>query len=139
MNDIGHTNETRGAAFLQRRRRKAVRLLNKGYSNRQIADRLGVSIRSVQIWASKLKQDGRKALQLHGSWSKSRIGRAQCRLLKHLLMAGPQAAGIAASSWTSARVAELLAKRFGLEYTRSGTWHLLRRTGLERHLKAYRR
>ena len=43
--------------------------------------------------------------------------------------AGPLAAGWTDQRWTLARVRDLVARRFGVQYTVPGIWYLLRRRG----------
>ena len=49
--------------------------------------------------------------------------------LKKRLLRGPRRHGYPTEWWTLWRVAELIARRFGVTYDPSGVWHLLRRMG----------
>ena len=50
-------------------------------------------------------------------------------MLDAALDAGPLTAGWADQRWTLARIRDLVAKKFGVQYTIPGIWYLLRRRG----------
>ena len=46
-----------------------------------------------------------------------------------MLKAGPAAAGFESGGWTLARIAAVVADRFGVSYHRYGLWYLLHQRG----------
>ena len=57
---------------LEQRRMEAARLLHKGYSQSEVARRVGVHRQSISQWARQLQQGGRRALKKAGR-SKVRV------------------------------------------------------------------
>lgn len=113
--------------LLQRRRSRAVKLLAMGLTTAEVADRLRVSVRSVQLWAQKFRRGGRRALRLRSTDTLSMVNGDQRRTLLRLLRQPPAAAGLAADRWTYALVGQLIERRWSVIYSRSGVWRLLRR------------
>src|SRR6266496_2145561 len=75
-------------------------------------------------------------LSLHDALPVSRGQATQCRLdeqqlaaLDAVLDAGPLAAGWTGQRWTLARVRDLVAAKFKVQYTVPGIWYLPRRRG----------
>ena len=124
MRPIGTT------AQLAVRRARVLSLLQQGYSTIQVATVVRVTPRSVQRWR-------REALQLRTKHKlKSRPPYRPCRLtlrqlkqLEQTLLKGASAYGYAEDYWTLARVVRLIAQRFGVRYSASAVWYLLRRMG----------
>ena len=58
-----------------------------------------------------------------------RLDEQQLAALDVVLDAGPLAAGWEDQRWTLARIRDLVARRFGVQYTVPGIWYLLRRRG----------
>ena len=111
---------------LERRRRRAIALLQKGQTYRAVAQVSGASLSSVVRWLQAFRRRGSKGLL-----SKPTAGRP-CRLLpaqkKHLeriLLRGAQAAGYSTELWTLRRIAEVIRKGFGVRYSTSAVWRLL--------------
>ncbi len=115
---------------LERRRRRAVALVDKGWPMRRVAEALGASPGSVSAWCWAYRQGGDTALA-----AKPHPGRRvelterQLKQLDRWLRRGPTACGYPTELWTLKRVAELIERRFGVRYDPSGVWHLLRRMG----------
>jgi transposase len=102
---------------LQRKREHAVRLLEQGLTQAQIARSLDVDPRSVRRWKHDIKLGGwaaLKAVPARGRPLKLSSGQRQ-RLEKQLLQ-GAQAAGFPTDHWTCPRVAEHIERSFGVRY-----------------------
>jgi transposase len=101
-----------------------------------IAAELRVSERSVRRW--------RQASQAAGPAGLASRGQAtQCRLDEQAALgcgldAGPLAAGRKDQRWTLARVRDLVAAKFKVQYTIPEVWYLLRRRGRTRQPGARR-
>jgi transposase len=124
-----------GLTAQERARREQVRLaaaewIEEGASDREVATRFRVTRMSVNRWRHALADGGRPALASKGA------GGAHCRLttaqldeLQALLDAGPAAWGWPDQCWTLPRIAEIVHKRFGVDYTLPGLDLLLHRLG----------
>lgn len=103
-------------AELERRRRRAVALLNQGESPTDIARILGVRRNSLYRWHSQARQDpDGLAPKLHPGPT-PRLSDAQLLHLEELLLEGATAHGWHNDLWTAARVAELIRRHFGIGF-----------------------
>lgn len=118
------------AEQLQARRLLAISLLEEGCSQSEVARKLGVSPSAVSQWKQAHAQGGNHALvaQVHPGPA-PKLSPKQCQRLVELLKQGPRRHGWATELWTLPRIAELIARKFGVQYDQSGVWRLLRRLG----------
>ena len=103
-------------AELERRRRRAVELLDQGESPADIARMLGVRRNSLYRWHSQARQrpDGLAAKPHSGP--KPRLSDAQLEHLEDLLLDGAVAHGWPNELGTAARVAEVIRRHFGVSF-----------------------
>jgi putative transposase len=84
----------------------------------------------VNRWRRSLAAGGRGARASKGAGgARCKLGTAQVRELDAVLDAGPASWGWEDQCWTLARIAELVRRRFGVEYTLAGLDLLLHRMG----------
>jgi transposase len=115
---------------LEKRRFAAVKLLDDGVHQSEVARRLGVHRQSVSRWAIAARQQGRDSLRKAGRAGRlPRLSLAQKEALKTALVEGPQAYGYASSLWTIGRVAALIQEQTGLKYHPGHVWKILRGLG----------
>jgi transposase len=115
---------------LERRRMRAARLLEKGYSQSEVARRVDAHRQSVSQWAAELREKGRAGLKKAGrAGRKPRLNPQQLRKIEQGLKQGPEALGYGTSLWTSARVAQLIEGECGVEYHPGHVWRILRQLG----------
>lgn len=112
---------------LAARRAQGLALLAAGKSTAQVAERLGVTDRTVRRWRQEAKQPKRRAKRPPGR--PSRLSAAQLRRLERELKRGAYAHGYAEDYWTLDRVAQVIWQAFGVRYHPSSVWHILRRLG----------
>lgn len=118
------------AQELERRRRLAMALLEQDMKPAAVARALGTSRASVTRWRQAYDADGEKGLRARPHpGGRSRLTLAQRRRLVRLLLQGPRKHGYATELWTLARVAQVIAVTFGVEYHPSTVWHILRAMG----------
>src|SRR5262252_7358621 len=86
-------------AELERRRLRAIELLQRDIPVHVVADRLGVDRRSVRRWKRAHRRQGRAGVRARPS-RPSKLNAAQRRYLARLVVAGPEAAGYRTSLWT---------------------------------------
>jgi transposase len=103
-------------AELERRRRRAVALLDQGESPTDIARILGVRRNSLYRWHSQARQgpDGLAAKPHPGP--KPRLSDDQLEHLEDLLLEGATSHGWPNELWTAARVAEVIRRHFGVSF-----------------------
>src|SRR4051812_47960526 len=94
------------AAELERRRRRAVRLVEQGKSPAAVADILGVTRASLHRWRRMARQgQGLAAKPVPGA--RRRLTDLQLLELERLLDQGATAHGFPNGLWTAARVAQV--------------------------------
>jgi len=114
----------------ERRRLKAMTLLDQGWTQAKIARHFGVSRAAVTQWAQAYRRDGPTALKARPHPGAPRkLTERQMQKLEQLLLQGPTRHGYASELWTLPRVTELIYRRFGVGYDPSSVWHLLHRMG----------
>ncbi len=102
---------------LERRRYRAIQLLEDGYDAGEVARRVGVDRRSVRRWKAARREGGDQALKARAvSGRPPKLTAYQKEELEAALLAGPEAAGFATDLWTCPRVRELIWKRFRVGY-----------------------
>lgn len=109
---------------------QAARLLEKGYSQSEVARRVGAHRQSVSQWAAELREKGRAGLKKAGrAGRKPRLSSDQLSKIEQGLKQGPEALGYETGLWTSARVAHLIERECGVTYHPGHVWRLLRQLG----------
>jgi len=118
------------AEELERRRRRAMALLDEGLKPAAVARAVGTSRASVTRWRQAYEAGGQEALAAtpHPGGT-SRLTAGQRKRLVRLLLQGARRHGYRTELWTLARVAELIAATFGVQYHPSAVWHILRAMG----------
>lgn len=111
---------------LERRRLRAARLLEEGYSQAEVARRVGVSPVSVFRWAMKIKKHGVDSLRSE-RWRgrPQELAKRQQREVIDALKHGAEARGWMNGLWTLPRVAQLIKKLTGRDYHPGHVWKLL--------------
>jgi len=102
---------------LEVRRMVAGQLLLDGNDVTYVAELVGVSLSSVKRWRRVVEEGGIEALKAKPHpGPASRLNAKQKRQLLKILLAGPRQAGYPNDWWTCRRIAEVVAKRFHVEY-----------------------
>lgn len=114
------------ASELERRRRRAVKLLEQGEAPATVARLLGVLPTSLHRWRRLARRaEGLSAKPVRGA--RRRLTDLQLSELEQLLRQGPTQHGFPNELWTSARVAQVIQRHFGVEYHKDYVRRLLRR------------
>lgn len=121
----------RGSAdLLEDRRRRALALVDEGLSLNEVGRRIGCSASSVKRWRDARRLGGQKALKVRFSPGRPpKLSRAQGRQLVSVLLEGAMASGYFTQLWTTARVAEVIWKKFRVRYHRDHVGRLLHSLG----------
>jgi transposase len=99
------------------RRLQAWHLKQQGWSQRRIAEALGVSEGAVSQWMTRARDAGPQALRHRTpSGAPRRLTTEQLARLPDLLHRGPEAYGFRGQVWTRKRVAEVMRVEFGIVY-----------------------
>lgn len=114
----------------ERRRLRAMTLLDQGRSQSDVARTLDVTPAAVCQWVKVRRRGGDQALKAKPHpGPRPKLNDRQMRRLARLLLQGPRKHGYLTELWTLPRVAEVIRKHFGVTYDPSGVWHVLRRMG----------
>jgi transposase len=101
---------------LEKRRFQAIRLLDDGLNQTDVAHRLSVSRSTVVRWVGQYRHEGREALRKAGrAGRKPRLDAVQSKRLEERLRQGPERLGYETPLWTCPRVADLIEREFGTE------------------------
>lgn len=118
------------AQQLEKRRRQAIRLLKAGKSLSAVARALSASVSSVFRWSQTYRTQGWRGLRPHPTPGRPpKLSDSQNRKVVKVLLKGPLAAGYRTDLWTLQRVAEVIARQFGIQYHPCHVWKLLTNLG----------
>lgn len=110
------------------RRWRALELYQAGWSQREIAEALGVTEGAVSQWMSALDEGGPDALRSHArSGGPPKIPWEQLQLLPDCLSHGAEAYGFHGEVWNCLRVALVIEQEFGVRYHKAHVSRLLKR------------
>src|SRR5262249_32417482 len=115
------------AAELERRRRHAVHLMDRGESPTTIARILGVARGSLYRWQAPPHTHPTGLAAKPPPGPTPRLDDAQLGQLEALLLKGARAHGWANDLWTAKRVAELIRRHFGVSFHPEHVRKLLKR------------
>src|SRR2546422_6831016 len=117
-------------AELERRRLRAIELLQRDLPVHVVAERLGVDRRSVRRWKRAHRRQGRPGLRARpASGRPPKLTAAQRRRLARMVIAGPEAAGYRTSLWTCRRIVDLIRQPFQVGSHPDPVGRLLRACG----------
>jgi len=112
--------------LLEDRRRRALALWDTGLSLNEVGRRISCAASSVLRWLRARRRGGRDALRVRVSPGRPRkLGVRQRRRLVRVLLQGPQAHGYRTQLWTTARIAEVIERQFGVRYHRDHVGRLM--------------
>ena len=112
------------------RRLRALHLKQNGWSQRDIADALGISEETVSRWLALARDGGVQALQTRSRpGCPPKLSSAQKHLIPEFLWHGPEAYGFRGAVWTCARVARVIKEEFGVHYHKDHVGRLLKELG----------
>ena len=111
---------------LEKRRRRAMKLLRKKLSLQEVARRIGCHPSSVMRWRDAYKKQGDKGLKAKPIPGRPpKLKAHQRKRLVKLLLKGAMAHGYRTDLWTTARIADLIEKTFGVRYHRDHIGRLM--------------
>jgi transposase len=114
------------ADLLEDRRKRALALLDSGCSLNEVGRRIGCNASSVMRWRDTRRRGGAKALRVRYSPGRPlKLEQVHRKHLGDLLLQGPIAHGYRTNLWTTARIAELIQREFGVQYHRDHIGRLM--------------
>ena len=115
---------------LERRRKRAVELLNQGLGLREVARRVAASPSSVSAWRDAYRAEGEAGLAPKPVPGRPRkLDPSNLPRRWEILLDGAAAYGYSTDLWTLDRIARVIRKRFGVKYHPSHVWKILRAGG----------
>jgi transposase len=118
------------AAALEQRRRKAIELLQQNRMIVEVAAAVQASTSSVRRWRDAYRAEGDAGLNPIPQLGRPpRLDEKQRKQLIRTLLKGARASGYANDLWTCPRVAEVIARLFGVHYYVDHIGKLLHRLG----------
>ena len=114
------------ADLLEDRRRRALALWDTGLSLNEVGRRIQCAPSSVLRWLRARRRGGADALRVRFSPGRPlKLGASERHRLLKLLVKGPQAHGYRTQLWTTARIAEVIRRQFGVDYHRDHVGRLM--------------
>lgn len=99
------------------RRRRAIKLLSEELSLNEIARRMECSPSSIMRWRDLWDALGEEGLKVRTATGRpAKMSEQQKSKLLELLLQGPMSFGWRTDVWTTKRVAELIRKKFSIDY-----------------------
>lgn len=124
-----HPNRALSQEEMEARRLTAVPYFKRKWSERRIAEKLGVSGPSVHEWKVAWKRDGTRGLRAGRYGRVSRLGAKDERLIRKNILAGAGAHGFQGDFWTLKRLTVGVRRWTNVEYEERSVWHVLKRLG----------
>jgi len=117
-------------AELERRRHRAIGLLQQGHQPVDVARVVGVDRRSVRRWKAAFREKGEAGIKARPTLGRPvKLNLRRRERLVRLLLRGAKEAGFPTDLWTCARVAALIERRFRVSYHVDHIGRLLRVLG----------
>ena len=102
---------------LEDRRKRAMTLLDSGFSLNEVGRRIGCNASSVMRWRDTRRRGGSEALRVRFSPGRPwKLKAADRKRLIAWLLEGPIAHGYRTNLWTTTRIAEVIRRKFGIRY-----------------------
>jgi transposase len=118
------------ADLLEDRRKRALELLDRGLSLHEVGRQVGCAAVSVMRWRDARRRGGEQALKVRFSPGRPwKLNPAERKRLVRLLLQGSLAYGYRTNLWTTARIAELVEREFGVRYHRDHIGRLMHSLG----------
>jgi len=114
-------------------------MLNEGFSLREVARRVGCHASSVMRWRDEYEKRGEESFVVRFSPGRPpRLSERNLDRFQSLLLKGAVANGFQAEIWTAKRIAEVIARRWRVQYHPSHIGRLMAKLGWT-HRKPVRR
>ena len=116
---------------MEKRRLTAAQELLSGCPQSQIVHRYGVSRTTASRWQRSLVHKGVEALRRRRATGRPcRLNAEQIDSIRGMYGEGALAHGFSSDRWTTGRFAQVIARRFGVQYDRDHVGRLMHKYGL---------
>jgi len=129
MNTHHHPNRALSQGEMEARRLRAIPYFKKGWPERRIAAKLGVSPVATHQWKVLWKKKGREGLKAGRYGSVSKLSPKKEKVVQKRLLKGAEAHGFSGDFWTLRRMTQAIAAWTGVTYQDRSVWHLMGRLG----------
>ena len=131
---VSGTSRSAGSAVeLEKRRRRAVRMVRNGATQQRVATRLRVTQSAVSRWVTQFHSGGASALAARPAPGRPRgLSDTQKRRISAMLRRRPGQFGFDSIRWTLPMVRELIGRRFNVWYHKDHLSRLSRELGFSR-------
>lgn len=124
-----HPNRALSQEKMEERRLQAVPYFKRKWSERHIAEKLGVSGPSVHEWKVAWKKNGRDGLKAGHYGRISRLTEKKEALVRRNILKGANEQGFSGDFWTLKRLTIGIKRWTGISYGDRSVWHVLKRLG----------
>jgi transposase len=122
------------------RRREAGIMLMEGASLTEVADKLHLSLTTVRKYSALVEGGGLEALgQLSVGGRPSILDADAMQWIAATLMGSARDHGFGSDAWTSGRLRDVIARRYGVTYSRVYAWQIATNLGLGHRLTKSKR
>lgn len=129
MSTHHHPNRALSQEEMEARRLTAVPYFKRNWSERRIAELLGVSGPSVHDWKVAWKKNGIKGLRAGRYGRVSRLSTKDELLIRKNILAGASRHGFSGDFWNLKRLTIGVKRWTNIEYEERSIWHVLKRLG----------
>lgn len=127
---LGMARTPGSSVYNESQRRKAISIVQQGFTQAEAAKQVGVILRTVQRWWKLYRELGDEGLKSTPATGRpKRLTVRQLKKLAQILVQGAKAAGFANDLWTSKRVLQVVQSKFGVKYHANHLPKLLRALG----------
>jgi len=113
---------------LERRRQRAMQLLDSGVGLSETAKRVGATVTSVFRWRQVRRKNGEKALASKPVPGRpKKLSTSEIERLLEILLKGAVAWGFPNELWTLKRIGLVIQKEFGVKYHPGHIWKVLKK------------
>jgi len=117
-------------SWKEERRKRAWKLFQAGWAQKQIAEALGVTKGAVSQWIKAGKEGGEAALNSKkSSGSPRRLSTEERRRIPGLIERGAESFGFRGNLWTCPRVAQVIERELGVKYHPAHVSRILKELG----------
>jgi|SRR3989338_4843133 len=124
-----HPNRALSQKEMEARRLKAVPYFKQRWSERRIAEKLGVSGPSVHEWKVAWKKHGLSGLKAGRYGRTSKLTPKNEKLIRQNILKGASEQGFSGDFWTLKRLTMGIKRWTGISYEDRSVWHVLKRLG----------
>ena len=115
---------------LEKRRRRAVRLLKQGHTYCSIAEEVDASLSSVVRWQQAYRKKGHTGLKSQPNTGRPPLlSQRQRKTLVRILVKGPLEAGYSTDLWTLKRIGQVVQRNFRVRCCTASLWNLMDHLG----------